>query len=192
MNRQLLFVIAATLPIGHAMASNLLQDSGFAAGIDPPWAVSNSPSGVSWNTMDEADALDSGSLLFTDVGEFGALVSQCVDVSVAPISHVGFSYLIPDDVSPVSFAPGIFLLYYAQPLCAGSSLDSDDFLPPSPYVQGNWTRVEVPINLAPGTLSVSYGLYFSASGSSNNRAFVDNALLGDPPLFSDRFEAATP
>ena len=190
MIRQLLFTFAAVLSVGHVMASNLLQDAGFAAGIDPPWSVSSVPSGVSWSTTDEAEAADSGSLLFTDVGEFGALVSQCVNVGMAAVSRAEFSYLIPGDVSPVAFAPRFFIRYYDQPLCAGGPVDSDDVGLPTPFVQGEWTRFEIPVALHAVVESVAYGVYFFGSGSSNNRVFVDNALLGDPPLFQDRFEAA--
>jgi len=191
MNRQIFFLITVILPFGQVGASNLLQDAGFAAGIDPPWSVSSVPSGVSWSTTDEADAADSGSLLFTDVGELGALVSQCVNVGMAAVSRAEFSYLIPGDVSPVAFAPRFFIRYYDQPLCAGGPVDSDDVGLPTPFVQGEWTRFEIPVALHAVVESVAYGVYFFGSGSSNNRVFVDNALLGDPPLFQDRFEAPT-
>jgi hypothetical protein len=191
MVRQTLLLICLILPYAQVSASNLLQDPGFAAGIDPPWAATQSPSGVSWETTDEAGAGDSGSLLFVDAGEFGALVSQCVDISAAAVSRAGYSYLIPADVSPVFFAPRLFIRYYDQPLCDGDLVDSDDVNPPTPFVQGEWTRFETPVAIQPGVVSASFAVYFAASGSSNNRAFVDNALFGDPPLFTDRFEATS-
>ena len=90
----------------------------------------------------------------------------------------------------MAFAPRFFIRYYDQPLCAGNRVDTDDVGPPMPFVQGEWTRFEIPVALHTPVESVSYGVYFFGSGSSNNRALVDNALLGDPPLFKDRFEAA--
>jgi hypothetical protein len=112
-----------------------------------------------------------------------------VDISSAAVSRAGFSYLIPADVSPVFFAPEIFLVYYPAPSCDGSALGSETIRPPSPLVQDEWTRVEAPVNIPMAAVSVSFELFFGGSGSSNNRAFVDNALFGDPPLFRDRFEA---
>jgi hypothetical protein len=191
MYRILLVSLCLTIPLA-TMADSLLTDPGFAEGIDPPWSVSITTTGVSWDMNDEAGAVDSGSLLFTDVGEFGALVSQCVEISTELVSGAGFSYLIPVDVAPLLFAPEIVLRYYEQPLCAGSSVGSETIGPPTPVVQGTWTRVEAPITPAAGAASLSFGLYFAGSGSSNNRAFVDNALLGNPPVFRDRFEQASP
>jgi len=91
MTRQIPVFLAALLPLGQAGASNLLQDAGFADGIDPSWVVSVVPAGVSWSSTDKAGASDSGSLLFTDVGEFGAQVSQCVNVGMAAVSRAEFS-----------------------------------------------------------------------------------------------------
>ena len=167
-------------------AGNLLQNPGFDTSIEPEWEVDfPTLSGLEFSEMDELGSELSGSALFTDAGEFGRIIDQCVSAGDSTFT-AGLSYFIPSDVvfdSP----PILFLRYYPVGDCQGSSMGSDNLFP-SPVIQGDWTQERWQIMTPSGTRSISVGITFSASGTSNSEVFVDNVLLEEPPLFMDGFE----
>ena len=182
--RTIVSILLFAVGNAHA-ASNLLQNPGFDTGIEPEWGIDFSGVGVEFSTVDEFDSELSGSARFFDIGEFGRVIDQCIHVGET-VMVAGYSYRVPSEVT-VPFAPLLFVNFYPTGDCQGSILDGGSVLATGP-IQGMWAQEAIMFATPPGTQSVSFGITFPGSGSSDAEVFIDNASLWEIPLFFDGFE----
>lgn len=177
--------LLGSVALSTAMAEtpNLLENGDFAtdlSGWEAPFG------GVTWSAMDESNDPDSGSLLLTDVGEFGAQFTQCLAVDFLGPQEFSLSYFVPSEVTTV-FTNGIilFVVWYDNPACSialtSTQIDS------GATIQGQWVRIGESLPVPPGADSVQVWPLMVGSGSSDFTSFIDSVYVGDR-VFSDSFE----
>lgn len=179
-----LCLLLAGMVTAQAESPNLLTNGDFATDLSG-WEA---PFGnVTWSMLDEFGDPNSGSLMLTDVGEFGTPFTQCLSPGPPGVTEFSLSYRVPDDVITV-FDDGIilFVTWYAGADCAGGAVESVSIESGS-IVRGQWIRMAAALPRPPGVNSVRVWPLMIGSGGSDFTSHIDNVYAGDR-LFSDGFE----